>query len=180
MLIKLRSLLNRYASTITFNDPNSIDYRLDEYMGSESSYYGFRTAILYFQLSEKINLDAIMPILNVISPRFLKPHKGHFATLFLNSQDGKLIYPYSTADNLKAVNFIVRDYYRKFAVSNESFSHDLNNLYPPTNHQDICILFCEEKGVSINADVKTRASRLKWIVVNIEKDKTVEVNKLII
>lgn len=62
---EFESKVRKLRSYITFTDYNMYNYRLD-ILGCESSYLGFKTVIIYYQLSTAINVSAIGNVLKCL------------------------------------------------------------------------------------------------------------------
>ncbi len=182
---ELRNNLKRKAKTINYRDPNRYDYRTGT-LGSESSYQGFRSAVLYFQLSPLIDREVVKKAIGIIARNMGPRHKNRFATLFLNSEKLQLIYPRKMLNDSDAVIEVVNDYYDRLADSCLPFGGTLQSLFPPVSlyasyypgHQDVFVLFQTSNRVKINPDLERnlRPTRNNWICITCEKNIPVEIS----
>lgn len=182
---ELKYLLRRKSRTITYRDPNRVNYRLDDYIGAESDYYGFRAAILYFQLSTQVEINNLIRSVRIID-EYLGPERGvRYATLFLNSSNGTLLHPRGMLSSREQVAWIIRQYYTEYAELNEPYAVVLRQLFPlisiyeedsyPT-HEDICVMFHDERGIQFDNEIAERAKKLKnWISVFVQTGSDIKV-----
>ena len=148
-------------------DQNAYNYKYES-MGRESSDNGYRSAIFYIQLSKKIDLETLYGFLRT-TERYLVSNygsKAKFNMLFLNKEDGKLLHPGKPCGGPSNALRAAKDYFTKYAETNNGYSKKLNYLFPPTDlydrekypsKEDLCILVTDEDGVEIANDIKQAA-----------------------
>lgn len=184
---KLRSVLARKKQTLERYSENVINRRLGDYPGGDQEYQGFRTAILYMQLSPEIDTEIIKKTVTILK-RFIRSRRPNvYATLFLNNSEGKLMHPRSMLGSTRSVNDVIDEYYKKFAYSNQGYSDELNQLFPLIDpysrkrypsREDICLVFYGKQGLRINKKILNKVTRLqkRWIWIYTQKGDEVRLS----
>lgn len=175
--IDFTRLLRRKAKIISHYSYNVPSRRIEGYMGGETEYSGFRAAILYLQLSSRIDLDIVHRAIYLLSRNMARTvdNRGAYAMLFLNDEDFNPIQLPSMVRSVSAVNSIIHEYYSNYAIEYEKYSNILKQLFPRTSKEDLCVLFHNEQGVSIGSEIIPKVTRNKrnWISICAEKNKPV-------
>ncbi|MFW5787845.1 MAG: hypothetical protein ACOCV3_06215 [Halanaerobiales bacterium] len=150
---------------IYYREYSAASRRIRGQVGTDRIFKGYRSVLLYFKLSKKIDLtDKLLDKVLCPLKSFTKPDKtglNRFATLFLNNSDYELIYPEEMVNKCEAVKYIVNDYYQKYLPEMERYNDKLKQLFPfltlssktyPT-HKDLCLFFQDKDGIEITEDV---------------------------
>jgi hypothetical protein len=179
---ELFRLMRRKANSISFYDHNRVSRRIDGYIGNESEYQGFKTLILYFQLSLNICTSKVKRVVEYLmrkSNRY-RPSSISICTLFFNNSENSLIHPKQSVKSRQQVCKIIDEYYQEYASINEKYSETISTLFPKidlyarTQHptqKDLCVIFHDNREIKFDNQILSKVKKIKgsFILINVDK-----------
>lgn len=182
----LNRLVNRKKVSISSYNSDQYNYRVGDSMGCEDDYDGFTAVIFYFQLSSNIDIDNVKKVVLSIDRNVNRYRKTKLCTLFLNNENYELIHPKNVVYNHNQVANVIDEYYLKYSIDNQGYSNKLYEIFPPISlysrnrhpsSEDLCVIFHDDKGISIDDDIREKVLRLRrrFIFVNVSKNQEISV-----
>ena len=182
----LYHLLNNKKRAIHYRNSSSASRRVQGQYGSDRKFYGYRTIILYFQLSPNYTIDRnkFNIIFNLFS-NFTDTGKSgvsRFLPVYFNDENGDLIAKHSLVNNIHFIMEKRDEFFSENAKANHKYSQKINYLSPPVympgekefpSHKDLCVFIYEENTLTATDKV---IKELDWmsnnsIWISIKNDK---------
>lgn len=166
-------LVNNKKNKISYRNSSAASRRIRGQYGSDRSFFGYRTILLYFQMNPNYSIEGIT--FNLILDTFKKftdPGKTdmrRFLPIYFNNTEGNLVPSKKLANNNFSVIEKFKEYSSKNAEKYFQYSQKLTELNPNLfiyakkefpDRNDLCVFFFEENNLSVSEEVK---KELKWM-----------------
>ena len=188
--------IKKYDNIIGTMKPELNSYNRDEYnyrygtMDTENTCEAYRSAIIYIQLSPKINIKNIEQVLKTTSKHLYDSSQrkyGFYHMLFLNDAQGNLMHDGKPANSWQEAYTIIDKYFSQYATLNYQFSKVITQIFPridlytreryPSN-EDLCVIITDAKGITYDGQFKDiiikRCNKLVKIVSEDKMEVQVE------
>lgn len=188
---KFIELVGEKEQPIYYRHSSAPSRRISGQYGSSRKFYGFRSVLLYFQLSPEYTIKNkdLAFIFNYLED-YTHPRKTgvrRFMTLFLNDSEYKLLHPGEMSNNISLSIKDVKEYFDKYAKTHYQYSKKLTQLFPPLyfhgrenfpSDKDLCLMFQDKDGIKIDKEIKPHYDVIQnnWIWITLDKDKIISVN----